>query len=131
MRGIQEFVFVSMVTLTGLGASAHANDSIWVGADPSSQLSVRISPASQHVEVKLAPGNERAPGTIEIRFFDESGNASSIELAAIVPSNTAEIKYRGPLTNGSRPFVGFEIRIPFKKRDLVLSSRDLRELRRP
>ncbi len=85
--------------------------------------SVEVSVDQKRVQVYVLKRTKNFPGAIAVSLKDSEGRSRELQLKTIDPTRDP-ILYSTPIDGGSQSFVGFEVRIPFKKeRPLVIKSK--------
>ncbi len=121
--------FISLMTpvLTLSESSGPHGGTVVSAAGQQMEVSIVSSMASSEtkVHVYVLKRNKTFPGAIGISLLDSKGNKTLLELKTIDP-NQHPLLYSNSLTGGSQSYVGFELKVPFKKeKPLVIHSTDL------
>lgn len=81
-----------------------------------------VDASKKRVQVYVLKRTKDFPGAIEVSLKDQNGKSRKIQLKSIDP-NRDPLHYYTSVTGGSQSYVGFEIRIPFRKEPpMVLKS---------
>ncbi len=118
------FFYLMMMPASAFAASPgpHGGTLVHGGGQ---KMEVAIDSAQNKVHVYVLKRSKTFPGAIGISLLDSQGNKTLLELKTIDPEKNP-LQYSTSLTGGNQSYVGFELKIPFKKeKPLVIESADL------